>query len=199
MVKTIRDGGGAAEALQADLADPDAAAELLDVAAQRLGSIDLLVNSASIFEPGSAMETSLEAWQRHLDINLSSPFMLSQRFAQALDGRPGSIVNLLDWRALRPGTDHFAYTISKAALASMTRGLAAALAPYIRVNGLALGAILPPAGGAEGDPLVGVPLQRWGTVEEVVDGLLFLLAGPGSITGEILLVDGGRHLTTSDG
>lgn len=197
VVEALRRGGGSAIALQADLADPQGAAGLLDSASRELGAIDLLVNNASIFEPVTATEASLQSWQRHLDINLSSPFALSQHFAQALDGKPGAIVNLLDWRALRPGADHFPYTISKAALASMTRALAVALAPNVRVNGLALGAILPPTGGAEGDPLAGVPLQRWGKVEEAVDALLFLLGGPASITGEILLLDGGRHLSPS--
>lgn len=190
--------GTRAIALQANLADPAAATGLFEAAYEQLGTVDLLVNSASIFEPVSAKDASLQSWQRHLDINLSSPFALSQRFAVMLNGNAGAIVNLLDWRALRPGSDHFPYTVSKAALASMTRALAVALAPNVRVNGLALGAILPPAGGAEGDPLAGVPLQRWGKVEEVVDALLFLLGGPASITGEILLLDGGRHLSASD-
>ncbi len=194
----IRQNGTSAVALQADLEDPGAAVGLLEAAQRELGTIDLLVNSASIFEPVSALDTDLATWQRHLDVNLSSPFALSQEFARRLEGKPGAIVNLLDWRALRPGPDHFPYTISKAALASMTRAQAAAMAPNIRVNGIALGAILPPAGGAEGDPLAGVPLQRWGTVEESVEGLLFLLGGPTSITGEILQLDGGRHMSPSD-
>lgn len=194
VVETIQQHGGRAVALPADLAEPEQATELLHSAVERLGPIDLLVNNASIFEAGSALETELDSWQRHLATNLTGPFQLCQSFAKQLNAQAGSIVNLLDWRALRPGDDHFAYTVSKAALASLTRGLALALAPNVRVNGLALGAILPPSGGTEGDPLQHVPLQRWGTVEEVTDALLFLLAGPTSITGEVLLLDGGRHL-----
>lgn len=198
VAESIERAGGRAITLQADLANLDGLGPLVEQATAQLGPIDYLVNNASIFAPGSALEASLEGWQKHLDVNLSAPFILSQHFARALGERSGAIVNLLDWRALRPGSDHFPYTISKAGLASLTRALAAALAPTIRVNGLALGAILPPEGGAEGDPIAGVPLQRWGKVEEVVDGLLFLLAGPGAITGEILLLDGGRHLSPSD-
>lgn len=198
VVQSIQRMGSRAVALQADLAQLDSLEQLLQDAGERLGPIDLLVNNASIFASVTALEASLESWQKHLSVNLSAPFVLSQHFARALGERRGAIVNLLDWRALRPGPDHFPYTISKAGLAALTRALAAALAPNIRVNGLALGAILPPEGGADGDPIAGVPLQRWGTVEEVVDGLLFLLGGPSAITGEILLLDGGRHLSPTD-
>ncbi|MBM3120760.1 MAG: SDR family oxidoreductase [Chloroflexi bacterium] len=183
-------------ALQADLADAQAAAALVDRAADVLGPIDLLVNSASIFEPLDFAATGLADWQRHLAVNLTAPFLISQSFARRLGSAPGASVNLLDWRALRPGPDHFAYTISKAGLAAMTTSLAQALAPSIRVNGLALGAVLPPAGGAADDaPAAAAPLGRWATLAETTDALLFLLAGPDFITGEILHLDGGRHLT----
>jgi pteridine reductase len=180
--------------LQADLADPDQAGRLVARALELVPQIDLLVNSAAIFESVGPLETSLETWQRHLQVNLTAPFQLAQDFARSRRGAHGAIVNVLDWRALHPGPDHFPYTISKAGLAALTRGLALALAPDIRVNGLALGAILPPSDGRDSDPIHRVPLARWGTEEEAVDGMLFLLAGPGSITGEILQVDGGRHL-----
>jgi len=184
-------------ALQADLADAQAASQLVDRAAEQLGDIDLLVNSASIFGISTFADTDLNAWQQHMTVNLTAPFLLSQAFARHRDGRPGAIVNLLDWRALRPGADHFAYTISKAGLAALTQSLAQALAPSIRVNGLALGAILPPPDAATADipPAARSPLGRWGTLQETCDALLFLLAGPDFITGEILHLDGGRHLT----
>jgi len=183
-------------ALQADLADARAAAQLVDRAAEQLGEIDLLVNSASVFGSTTLPDTDIGTWQEHLAVNLTAPFLLSQAFARRRDGRPGAIVNLLDWRALRPGADHIAYTISKAGLAALTRSLAQALAPSIRVNGLALGAILPPPEAADDDlpPSARSPLGRWGTVQETCDALLFLLAGPDFITGEILHLDGGRHL-----
>jgi pteridine reductase len=120
---------------------------------------------------------------------------------------------MLDWRALRPGKDHFAYTISKAALAAMTKSMALALAPEITVNGLALGAILPPAEenkppadpeGANVQPssqksvlksiINPVPAARWADIKEVTDTVSFLLSGPAYITGEIIHIDGGRHL-----
>ena len=107
----------------------------------------------------------------------------------------GRIINILDWRALRPGKDHFPYTISKAALASMTKSMALALSPNISVNGIALGAILPPSDGNQTDELIrSVPIGRWAQMKEVTDTVLFLLSGPQYITGEIIHLDGGRHL-----
>ncbi len=194
VVEGIVSGGGNAIALQADLSDSDQASALIDRAIQAFGELDLLVNSASLFEPISFPETTPENWNQHLAVNLTAPMLLCQAFAQHRAGRPGSIVNLLDWRALRPGSDHFPYTISKAALEAMTRSLAVALAPEIRVNGLALGAILPPSSGETMGNADELPLGRIGTVEETVESLLFLLAGPNFMTGEILLLDGGRML-----
>ena len=194
-VRAAQQHGIRAVAIRADLSDPQQAAGLIGRSLELVPEVDLLVNSAAIFEPVGALEASLEDWQRHFSVNLTSPFLISQAFAKARHGAPGAIVNLLDWRALLPAADHFPYSISKAALAAMTRGLAVALAPSVRVNGLALGAILPAGDAASGDPIAGVPAGRWGTVQEAVEGLLFLLAGPKSMTGEILQLDGGRHLT----
>jgi len=188
--------GGRAWVLESDLGDPAEAAEVIS-RANELSPLYALVNSAAIFEPLSPTETTLDDWQRHLSINLTAPFLLSQAFARELPaGAEGRIANILDWRATHPGADHFPYTVSKAGLAAMTRSLAAALTPHITVNGLALGAVLPPADrGADPDVLRRVPLGRWSTAEEVQGALVFLLAGPAYITGEIIHVDGGRHLT----
>lgn len=153
-----------------------------------------LVNSAAIFESLSLEQTSVKEWEKHIAINLTAPFLLSQTFAkQAIGG--GRIVNILDWRALRPGADHFPYTISKASLAAMTRSLAVALAPGILVNGLALGAILPPSDGKSNPDIIkNVPMKRWANEDEIEQALVFLLTSPEYITGEILHLDGGRHL-----
>jgi NAD(P)-dependent dehydrogenase (short-subunit alcohol dehydrogenase family) len=153
-----------------------------------------LVNSAAIFESLSIETTTADDWQRHIQINLTAPFLLSQAFAkQAQEG--SRIINILDWRALRPGADHLPYTISKAALASLTKSLAIALAPKITVHGLALGAILPPADGNKNpDIFKNVPIQRWAKENELEEALLFLLTSPAYMTGEIMYLDGGRHL-----
>jgi pteridine reductase len=181
--------------LQADLADPAQINALIPRALEH-GSLYGLVNNAAIFTALDWESTGLEDWNRHLMINLTAPFLLSQAFARALrPGERGRIINILDWRALRPGPDHLPYTISKSALAALTRSLAAALAPQINVNGLALGAILPPSeGDLSPNILDKVPAGRWASLDEVSQALMFLLDGPAYITGEILHVDGGRHL-----
>lgn len=187
--------GQKAYIIQADLNNPNEATELI-YRANAYGPLFALVNNAAVFKPVSFLDTSLETWQHHLNINLTAPFLLSQTFAKELpEDATGSIINILDWRALRPGPDHFPYTISKTALRGMTEALAADLAPRIRVNGIALGAVLPPAGQKASQSLIrDVPAQRWATTEEVGQTLLFLLTGPTYITGEILYLDGGRHL-----
>lgn len=181
--------------LQADLADPQQAAALIPRAAE-FGQLYGLVNSAAIFEPYTLATTDLPAWERHMAINLTAPFLLSQAFAkQVPQGEAGRIINILDWRALRPSADHFPYTISKAALAALTHSLAIALAPGITVNGLALGAILPPIDQEPGEDLLSyVPAARWADLVELSQALIFLLTGPRYVTGEIIHLDGGRHL-----
>ncbi len=179
--------------LTADFSHPESVSQLIDQA-NALSPLYGLVNSASIFEPLSMQETSLDDWNRHFNINLTAPFLLSQAFAKHV--KDGRIVNILDWRALRPGVDHFPYTVTKSALAAMTKSLAIALAPNITVNGLALGAILPPSDNpsASEKAIETVPAKRWSEVSEVEEALLFLLTGPAYITGEIIHLDGGRHL-----
>lgn len=179
--------------VKADLSDSNQTRELIPQINEST-PLHGLVNSAAIFEPLSMEKTSLQDWERHIAINLTAPFLLSQAFAkQAGDGT--RIVNILDWRALRPGADHFPYTISKAALAAITQSLAVALAPRITVNGLALGAVLPPSDRNVNPEITkSIPAKRWSKETEVEDALVFLLAGPAYITGEIMHVDGGRHL-----
>jgi NAD(P)-dependent dehydrogenase (short-subunit alcohol dehydrogenase family) len=182
--------------LQADFLRPDDVHRLAD-AAFSLGPVHALVNNAAIFGPAGLAGTGLQDWENHMAINLRAPFVLAQAFGRALGPHTeGRIVNILDWRAMHPGSDHFAYTVSKAALAAMTKSLARALAPRISVNGLALGAVLPPEG-SQMDPgiIQRVPARRWGTLDEVAHALIFLLAGPAYVTGEVIYVDGGRHLT----
>lgn len=185
--------GRRAWVLQANLSDPSQAQNLIPLVNEST-PLHGLVNSAAIFESRSLETTSLDDWQRHLQINLTAPFLLSQAFAkQALE--EARIVNILDWRALRPGADHFPYTISKAALAALTRSLAVALAPRVVVNGLALGAILPPSDTkAKPDIIKNIPAGRWAEEHEIEQALLFTLTGPSYITGEIIHLDGGRHL-----
>ena len=191
----IRAIGRDAHIVQADFRDPQAAVRMFNEARAR-GPIFALINNAAIFEHLTLKDTTLQNWDRHLAINLTAPFFLSQAFSESLaPEEEGRIVNLLDWRALRPGSDHLPYTISKAALVAVTQSLAIALAPQITVNGLALGAVLPPSDGADTVGILNqVPMRRWAMLPEVAEALQFLLEGPRYITGEVIHVDGGRHL-----
>ncbi len=190
----IRALGRKAWVLQADLEDLEQAARLVNQAWE-VQPFQHLINNAAIFGSLDWAEVTPAEWQQTLNINLSAPFFLSQQFAKNLAGQPGRILNLLDWRALRPGADHLPYTISKAALAALTHSLALALAPHILVNGLALGAVLPPSDGGNANKILeDVPAKRWADLSEVGEAALFFLAGSNYITGEILHLDGGRHL-----
>lgn len=181
--------------LQADLNIPSQVDTLIERASEH-APLYALVNNASTFDTLNWQNTTLEAWNHTLMVNLTAPFLLSQAFARSLaPDEIGCIVNILDWRALRPGADHLPYTISKSALTALTRSLAIALAPNITVNGLALGAVLPPTiGDAPKNILRKVPAGRWADLREVSRALIFLLDGPTYITGEVIHIDGGRHL-----
>lgn len=187
--------GQKAWVLQADFRSP-VQAESLVKRAGKLSNLYAVINNAAIFEALELHNTSLTDWQRHLDINLTAPFLISREFASHLPAaEKGRIINILDWRALRPAADHFPYTISKAALAAMTHALAVSLAPRITVNGLAMGAILPPSDNADTSSIVkNIPAGRWANVDEVGQAVRFFLEGPEYITGEIMYLDGGRHL-----
>ncbi len=191
----VRALGREAWTVSADLTKPGEIEQLVQATA-RAGNLTGLVNNASVFERMSPTQTSLQEWEKHLAVNLTAPFLLCQAFSTLVpDGKKGNIVNVLDWRADRPGSDHFPYVVSKAALKAMTKALAVSLAPDITVNGLSLGAILPPdKEPAKAGILDDVPAGRWGDLSEVQEAAVFLLSGPSYMTGEILQLDGGRHL-----
>jgi pteridine reductase len=197
VVDQIERLGRSAVAIQADLSQVTQARHLLDRALTVYGQVDVLVNSASIFEPGSWDSTTESSWDRHFAINLKSPFFLAQAFAgQVKPGQRGHVVNIADWRALHPGTDHVAYTLTKAALVTMTEILAQGLAPNIQVNAIAPGMILPPPGqGLEffEQHASEIPAQRPGSPAEIVKTLLYLL-DTDFVTGELVYVTGGEHL-----
>jgi pteridine reductase len=204
-VGEIRALGSDAVALQADLSKLDQVPSLIEQAAAQWGRLDILVNSAAIFEPADLVHTSAESWDRHFAINLRAPFFLSQAFAahlgkgrRALDGVRGRahIVNIADWRGLRPDTLYLAYSLAKAGVLAMTQGLALALAPNIQVNAIAPGAILPPPGKDQAylDRLAAdIPVQRVGSPAEIARTLLFLLKSD-FVTGQTVFVTGGQHL-----
>ncbi len=190
--------GGRAFLVDGDLADARTAAALCDRARERCGApLDILVNNAAIFGPGDARTVTAADWDAHQAVNLRAPFLLAQVFAAQLAGEgPADIINLNDGRGLRPGADHFAYTVSKAGLHGLTKSLALALAPRVRVNELALGAVLAPEGGPGGHertPREALPLRRFPTPGDVAEAMLYLLAAP-AVTGQTICLDAGQHL-----
>jgi len=180
----------------ADLGDPSRADEII-AGAGDLAPVRVLVNSAAVFREDALGAVDTDAWNQTMAVNLRAPVFLTQALAKALpDGVVGSVVNVTDWRTARPYPDHFSYTVAKGGLDTFTIAGAAALAPDIRVNGVALGAILPPAGKDSAylkDLAREIPLQRVGGTEPVAQAVLFLLRNH-FITGEIIRLDGGAHL-----
>lgn len=182
--------------VQADLADADAAAQLVVASCARWGRLDALVNNAAVFEAVPLADVNAAAWQRTLDVNLRAPFLLAQAAAPLLAARGGAIVNLTDIYAERPKTGYAAYCVSKAGLAGLTRMLAREFAPAVRVNAVAPGAILWPEGATPADRqalIERTPLARCGEPADIADAVAYLL-GAAFVTGQILAVDGGRSL-----
>ncbi|MGC9347328.1 MAG: SDR family oxidoreductase [Anaerolineae bacterium] len=185
-------------ALQADFSQSAQMAPLVDEITAAMGRLDILINSAAIFQQGDWDDTTERNWDLHFAINLKAPFFLSQAFAKHVKASEhrGQIVNIADWRAVRPGKDHVAYTLTKAGLVAMTKSLALALAPEVQVNAIAPGLILPPPGADEAfveRKAAEIPLQRSGSPQAIVDAVRYLVASD-FVTGELVFVTGGEHL-----
>ncbi len=192
-----------ARVLVADLCQPTQVATLAREAEQTWQRLDLLVNNASSFFPTPIGELDDTAWQALVGPNMYAPLMLSQQLATALQIQSGAILNLLDVHAQTPLKGHTLYCMAKAALVMMTKSLALELAPRVRVNGVAPGAILWPSQGVDVDAqqrvLSQIPLGRLGSVEEIAQAVAFLADEGRYITGQILTVDGGRSLSPLSG
>lgn len=200
----LRDALDAARAnstllLQADLAHPDAPEALVTRTVEHFGRLDGLVNNASTFFPAPIGEATQAQWQSLFDANARAPFFLAQAAAPHLRANQGAIVNITDIYAERPLRAHPAYCMSKAALLMMTKSLALELAPDVRVNAVAPGAILWPEHGAvdtarQAAILARTPLARTGTPDDIAEAVHWLLLSARFTTGEVLHVDGGRLL-----
>ena len=184
-------------AIQADLADPGACEGLIEATCAHLGGIDLLVNSAAIFERAPLEKMSAADFDRHMASNARSVYELSLYAGRRmLASGGGDIINLADIAALRPWPSYVAYCASKAAVVNMTQSFAKLLAPTVRVNAIAPGAILPPSGEdpSQGEAAVAAtPLRRWGGTASITEAVLFLLRAQ-YVTGYTLPVDGGRSI-----
>ena len=187
-----------AHAIQADLVDVEKLPRIVEDCIRRFDRLDALVNNASAFYATPVGSVTPAQWDELFASNARAPFFLAQAAAPHLKSVQGAIVNIVDIYAERPLPGHPAYCIAKAALAMMTLALARELAPEVRVNGVAPGAVLWPESGkayADQRELVArTPLQRAGAPEDVAGAVLFLLRDAKFTTGEILRVDGGRAL-----
>ena len=190
---------GSACALQADLRTPEAPAQLVDACVAAFGRLDAVVNNASAFYPTVLGEATPAQWDELFAVNARAPFFIAQAAAAQLRAHHGAIVNLTDLHAEQPMRQHPLYGASKSALEMLTRSLALELAPQVRVNAVAPGAILWPEDGkadaAKQALLARTPLARIGTPEEVAEAVRWLLDDASFITGHTLRVDGGRRLS----
>lgn len=182
--------------LLGDLADPGAAEPLVRDANKALGPLTLLVNNASVFEEDNIASLSRERWDRQMAINLAAPIFLAQAFAAQAPAGRSSIVNVLDQRVFKPTPLFFSYAVSKAALHDATHMLAQALAPGIRVNGVAPGPTLPSHRQSAEDfasQSARLPLGHSVSAEDVAKAILYLASADG-VTGTVIPVDGGQHI-----
>jgi pteridine reductase len=189
--------GGQAACFAADLTDPRAAAELPRRVAAELGGLDVLVNSAAVMHQVAFEATTPELYDATLDLNLRAVFFCTQGAAPALRAARGKVVNLADLGGLEPWPGFAAHSVSKAGVVMLTRVLARVLAPDVTVNAIAPGAVLVPESydAAERERLARTtPLGRLGSPDDVVAALLYLLEGGDYVTGEVVVVDGGRLL-----
>lgn len=182
---------------QADLAAPVAAEKLFEETLQEAGPIDFLINNASIFPEQGLRDFTAEDLHANVNVNALSPFLLGRRFAE--QGLEGAIINFLDTMVTDYDRKHVPYHLSKRMLYSLTRLMALEFAPKVRVNAVAPGLILPPEGKdiAYLEALAHTnPLRRYGGVADINEAVLFLVRSR-FVTGQVIFVDGGRHLLGS--
>ncbi|MHB9134516.1 MAG: SDR family oxidoreductase [Armatimonadota bacterium] len=190
----VEDLGVRAWTVQADLAEAAGYESLIDHALEVAGFLDILVNNASIFPTDRLGDITLDSVVSNLEINAWAPFILSREFARQV--KKGTIINMLDSRLTGYDWTHVSYYLSKQMLAVLTRMTALQFAPDITVNAVAPGLVLPPPGGDESyltERIGTVPLKRHGEATDVAQAVLFL-ARSAFITGQVIFVDGGRHL-----
>jgi len=186
---------GSVSLVQGDLLDFPYLSRLVDDALEATGQLDILLNNASNFFPTPVDEATEEQWDSLFGVNAKAPFFLAKEAAGALRKTSGCIINMVDIHAERPHKNHPVYSMAKAANAMMVKSLARELAPQIRVNGVAPGAILWPEGDANAkhQSLPRIPLERAGRPENIARTVLFLATAE-YITGQIIAVDGGRSV-----
>ena len=196
-VAMIADGGGRAAAVKADLRDEAAVRGLVEATEHALGPVRLLVNNASVFENDTALTEDRATWDANIEVNLRAPFVLSQYLAKRLPPEAtGNIINIVDQRVLNLTPYFTSYTVSKAALWTLTQTLAQAFAPLLRVNAIGPGPVLPSPRQTDAQferQYRALPLARAVDVAEICRAVRFILESP-SMTGQIIVLDAGQHL-----
>ena len=194
-VAEIEKFGRRGHAIAADLTNVAEIKRLFDEAAKQFGRLDVLVNSAANFLPSSIVSTTEEIWDASLDTDLKAPFFCAQAAAPLLRRTKGSIINFADTGGLVGWPGYIAHSVSKAGVVMLTKVLAKSLAPEVRVNAIAPGTITMPDDPPEleADFIKLAPLRRTGAPSDIADAVVFLVNSK-FITGQVLLVDGGRTL-----
>ncbi|MBC8267387.1 MAG: SDR family oxidoreductase [Rhodospirillaceae bacterium] len=194
---TIREQGGEAVAIQADLNNEQQVLDLIPKSVEQTGPLTCLINNASIFEEDSVDTASRQSWDDHMQVNLRTPFVLVQSFREQLPAElEGNVVNIIDQRVWNLTPHFLSYTLSKASLWTLTQTLAMSLAPHIRVNAIGPGPVLPSSRQSEKAFIKqwsSLPMRRKITLEEIVDAVRFILEAP-SMTGQMIALDSGQHL-----
>lgn len=189
---------GSTAVLAADLLDEGQLPLLIEAAQDRFGCLHLLVNNASTFYPTPLGTITAAQWQDLMGSNLRAPLFLTQAAATMLKRSQGAVVNIVDIHGQRPLRDHVVYSTAKAGLIMLTRALARELAPEVRVNGVAPGAILWPESGMDQARKAKIqertPLARHGSPADIARAVLFFATQAPFVTGQILAVDGGRSI-----
>lgn len=196
LARDIEARGVKVKILAADLADTTALESLVPEAKAALGPVSLLINNASIFEADEAASMTYASWNEHMDVNLRAPAFLARALHSQMPETGGNIINIIDQRVWRPNPMFFSYTISKMALWDMTRVMAQAFAPHLRVNGIGPGPTLASIHQSADDfahEVAATPLQRGTTPQEICAAIRFILASP-AMTGQMIALDGGQHL-----
>lgn len=196
LVRDLRAGGHECRAYRGDLTDPDAPASLIDAVTRDFGGLDVLINSAAVMHRTPADDVSVAEWDSMFALNLRAPFFLAQAARPHLQSVKGCIVNLADLAAFETWPEYIPHGITKAGVVQMTRALAHAFAPDVRVNAIAPGAVLLPDDWDDATRehfATTTPLRRIGSPRDVAEAMLYLLRAD-YVTGDTLLVDGGRHV-----
>ncbi len=196
VVEEIAQLGGRARAISADLTDPRAPQSLVRQVVDEFRSFDVLVNSAAIMVRTPFGETTPEQWDEIFALNLRAPFLLAQAAAPHLRAAKGAIINIADLAAFETWPGYLPHGLTKSGIVHMTKGLARVLAPDVRVNAIAPGTVLlPDDWDAKGAAHLNetTPLKREGSPDDVAHAMVFLLEAD-YVTGETIIVDGGRHI-----